>query len=311
MQLKLYAMHQEITPPIDDTYTAYSHSVSSIKNWYSEHEVVGILAVASQVILPTVVTLFVFIFFVFVLELEPHGFGDKIENELNSGIDKIKTYAQARLLTYVTFSIVFQALTLAADIAALCQYDDDALPTEVHEYYFSSDSPRYFWSVPITMILFDTFLLVLFLVIVPIVSCCKGRKHVLIYSLIIPFGCIASHSYHIIFAFIHDPYHATSILLLYALVAFLHIQGFRKFFYCIHACSRKSCCCKKCRKSCYEKCRKFFCCEKCRKPKSSCEENMLEETTTSTSDETKSSCEESGETSEPSCKETTKSCCKN
>ena len=259
-------MHQEITPSIDDTYTAYSHSVYSILHWYTRNEVAGILAVVSQVIFPVIVTTFVVIFFIFVLELKPHNFGKKIENELRSNVDNIKTNAQARILTYLTSSIVFQALTLAADIAALCQYCKNALPDEVHKYYDSRDSPRYFWSVPITMLLFDSALLGIFLVIVPVISCCRKKYYVLTYCFITPFGCIASHSYHIIFAFIHDPYHATSILLLYAIISFLHIQGFRKFFYCIHAfTSGNSPCCKKCMewyeksRECYENWWEFNC----------------------------------------------------
>ena len=254
MQLKLYAMHQEITPPIDDTYTAYSHSVSSIKNWYKKNDVVGNLALASQVLFPLIVTLFVLIFFVFVLQLKPHSFGEKLETELNSNVCSIKTDAQARVLTYVTFSIIFVCLTVVADIFAVVH---SGLPMRVKEYYIDADarSIHYYWTIPIVMACFDG---VLFFSIFGTIyaSYRKKKKYVLTYCFVTPFGCIASHSYHIIFAFIHDPYHATSILLLYAIISFLHIQGFRKFFYCIHAFSRTLSCCKECRESC---CCKLFC----------------------------------------------------
>ena len=88
------------------------------------------------------------------------------------------------------------------------------------------------------MLLFDILTFILFIV-TPFGLCKRhNKKYKLIYCLIAPLSCIASHSYHIIFAFIHDPYHTTSILLLYAIIVFVHIQGFEKFFYYIH--SRKT-----------------------------------------------------------------------
>ena len=61
----------DVRAPIDDSYSAYSHSVDTLNSWYSENLVVGNLAVISQVLFPIFVTFYIVIFFVFVLELEP------------------------------------------------------------------------------------------------------------------------------------------------------------------------------------------------------------------------------------------------
>ena len=223
-------MHQKPTPPIDDSYVAYSHSVETINSWYSQNSAVGNLAVISQVLFPTFITIYIITFFVFVLELKPHNFGKKLENELTSDSKSIKADAEAKLLTKVTISILFHFCCLAADIAALNQYR--SLPEVIHSYYFST--PQRFWSVPIIMLLFDVMAFVCFIIIPVGLYKHHDKRYKLIYCLIAPLSCIASHSYHIIFAFIHDPYHATSILLLYAIIVFVHIQGFQKLFYYIH-----------------------------------------------------------------------------
>jgi hypothetical protein len=95
----------------------------------------------------------------------------------------------------------------------------------------------------------DGFTFIVFIVIPPIYVLCKcnqkGYGYKLIYSVASPFSCIASHSYHIVFAFIINPYHATSILLIYAIIAFINIQGFQKLFYFINKLisgSKPSCC---------------------------------------------------------------------
>ena len=54
---------------------------------------------------------------------------------------------------------------------------------------------------------------------------------ILLYSLLSPFSCIATHAYHMIIAFIDNAYHASSILLLYIIVLFIHIVVFQKIYY--------------------------------------------------------------------------------
>ena len=53
----------------------------------------------------------------------------------------------------------------------------------------------------------------------------------LLYSLLSPVSCIATHAYHAIIAFIDNAYHASSILLLYIVVLFIHIVVFQKIYY--------------------------------------------------------------------------------
>ena len=102
------------------------------------------------------------------------------------------------------------------------------------------------------MTVFDCITFFLFIVIPPIVVACRvlfkcsnRNEYLLVYSMVSPFSCIASHSYQIVFAFVINPYHATSILLIYAIIAFVNIQGFQKLFYFVNkfiSGSKSSCC---------------------------------------------------------------------
>lgn len=154
-------MHQTSTAQIDTTYTAYSHSVKTLNNWYVQNLTVGDLALISQVLFPAFVTFYIVIFFIFAVELEPHNLGRKLENALNSETNSIKAEAQSNLLIKISISILFHICTLIADIAALCNYN--LLPDKIHEYYFSP--PKHFWSVPIAMTSFDTVAFISFVII--------------------------------------------------------------------------------------------------------------------------------------------------
>ena len=231
IQLKLYAMHQKIQAPIDNTYTASAYSASTLKLWFTNNTVVGGIATSSQILFPVLVTIYVTLFFFFALELEPYNLGKKLRNELESKDSKVKAKADSKLLTKFIASSVFHIFTLAMDGAALFYYR--RLSKDVQEYY-CSDELKPFWGVPITMTIFDGITFFLFILLPPLIITCKKKSYLLIYTLISPLSCIASHSYHIVFAFIIDPYHATSILLLYAIIAFVNIQGFQKLFYFIN-----------------------------------------------------------------------------
>ena len=228
LQLKLYAMHQKVHAPIDDTYSSNSHSADTIKKWSKDHIHVGNTAVSAQVLLPLFVTIYISLFFVYTIELEPYMLGKKVQNELESKNDNVKANADAKLLTKFTISFLFHAYTLAVDIAAMI-FQFERLPTHIKEYY--SSKPQRFWSIAIAMLVFDLVAFVCFIIIPFGFASYKKRWYVLTYCLISPLSCIASHSYHIVFAFIIDPYHATSILLLYTIILFVHVQGFQKLFY--------------------------------------------------------------------------------
>lgn len=223
-------MYQTYRAKIDDNYAGNSYSVASLKAWYDKNKGTDILALITQVLFPVLVMVYVLLFFIYVLELKPHKLGEKMEKELTSIVQSIKASADAKLWIKIAMSCLFHLLTLIADIVALSEYQ--RLPPDIQDYY--SYAPKCFWSVPIVMIIFDGISFVLIFTAVPILAGKTRKWYRLNYCLLSPFICVASHSYHIIFAFINDPYHATSILLLYGIVAFVHILGFQKVFYCIH-----------------------------------------------------------------------------
>ena len=233
MQLQLYAKYQKVEAPIDKTYTASAHSANTLESWYDQSHVVGDLALSSQVLFPFFVTVYVALFLFFLLELKPYYLGKKLQNGLDSNDSDVRARADSSLLTKFVASTLFHLFTLSLDITALVYYKH--LSKEVKDYY--SYPPRRFWAVPITMTVFDSITFVIFICLPPIAACCcKNRSncYFLIYSLISPLSCVASHSYQIVFAFIIDPYHATSILLVYAIIAFVHILTFQKLFYYIN-----------------------------------------------------------------------------
>ena len=68
---------------------------------------------------------------------------------------------------------------------------------------------------------------------------CKFQVSDYLYTLLSPLSCIATHSYHIIFAFINNPYHATSVLLFYIMTLFIVVVIFQKTYYFIHELNKK------------------------------------------------------------------------
>ena len=232
LQLQLYAKYQKIKAPIDNSYTASSHSVSTLESWYDKSHSVGNLAMSSQLIFPLLITVYVFLFLVFILELKPYKLSKKLQNELDSNDSDVRAKADSSLLTKFVASTLFHLFTLSLDITAAV-YQNEYLSNEIKDYY--EYDPQRFWYIPIIMIGFDSITFVIFICLPPVAACCsKNRSYLLIYSLISPLSCVASHSYHIVFAFIIDPYHATSIMLIYAIIAFVHILTFQKLFYYIN-----------------------------------------------------------------------------
>ena len=225
-------MHQKVKARVDSTYTASAHSANTLESWYDQNHAVGNLALSSQVLFPLFITVYVTLFLFFILELKPYNLSKKLQNGLDSNDSDVRAKADSSLLTKFVASTLFHLFTLSLDITALDYYN--YLSKEIKDYY--SYPPRRFWAIPITMTVFDSITFVTFICLPPLVvaCCCKKQSYLLIYSLISPLSCIASHSYHIVFAFIIDPYHATSILLVYAIIAFVHILTFQKLFYYIN-----------------------------------------------------------------------------
>ena len=230
MQLKLYAMHQKFTAPIDDTYKGRSHSSGTLKIWYKSNENIDALALVAQIFVPLLMMLYVTFFFIYLLELKPYEIGKDIEKELKSGVKKIRAKADAKLLIKITISFLFHMLTFVADSMTFVEYGK--LSDEIHDYYYAP--PRCFWSIPIVMIVFDGLSFLIIYTAVPIVALRTKKWYKLTYCMLSPIVYVFSHCYHIIFAFINNPYHATSILLLYAMILFVHVLGFQQVHYFIN-----------------------------------------------------------------------------
>lgn len=230
MQLKLYVMHQKFTAPIDDTYKGRSYSSATLKVWYKSNKGTDVLALVAQIFVPLLMIFYVTLFFIYVLELKPYEIRKDIEKELTSEVKKIREKADAKLLTNITISFLFHVLTFIADSIAFVEYGK--LSDEIHDYYYAA--PRCFWSIPIVMILFDGLSFLIVYTAVPVIAVLTKKWSRLTYLMLSPIACILSHSYHIIFAFINNPYHATSILLLYAIILFVHVLGFQQVHYFIN-----------------------------------------------------------------------------
>ena len=223
-------MHQKFTAPIDDTYKGRSHSSGTLKIWYKSNKNIDALALIAQIFVPFLMMVYVIFFFFYLLELKPYEIGKDIEKELKSGTKKIRAKADANLLIKITISLLFHILTFVADSMAFVEYGK--LSDEIHDYYYAA--PRYFWSVPIVMIIFDGLSFLIIYTLVPIIARLTKKWYRLTYCMLSPIACVFSHCYHIIFAFIDNPYHATSILLLYAMILFIHVLGFQQVHYFIN-----------------------------------------------------------------------------
>ena len=173
---------------------------------------------------------YVIFFFIYLLELKPYEIGKDIEKELKSRTKKIRAKADANLLIKITISLLFHILIFAADSMAFVEYGK--LSDEIHDYYYAA--PWYFWSVPIVMIIFDGLWFLIIYTLVPIIARFTKKWYRLTYCMLSPIACVFTHCYHIIFAFIDNPYHATSILLLYAMILFVHVLGFQQVHYFIN-----------------------------------------------------------------------------
>ena len=91
-------MHPKLTAPIDDTYLATAHSVSTLIEWHTDNPHVSRLVLSAQILFPLLATLFLMLFFIYVIELEPRNFGKKLNNQIYSSIDYISASGEAKVL---------------------------------------------------------------------------------------------------------------------------------------------------------------------------------------------------------------------
>ena len=234
-------MHQKITGQIDSTYTAQSHSLDTLKDWHNQHSQVSILILLSQVIFPILACIFFILYFVYLIESEPVNLGKKLNSQTgDKSPSEIRKAAISKVWIIVNINIIFTLGTLAADIAAIIEYK--RLPKEIASYINDhSKAFIYLHTIPFIMLGFDIASFVFFILITAMVvrckdyGCCTNKYKVqcsdLVYTTLSPLSCIGTHSYHIIFAFINNPYHATSVLLIYTMTLFVVVVIFQKLYY--------------------------------------------------------------------------------
>ena len=239
-------MHQKITGQVDSTYTAQSHSLETLKDWHTQNSHVSILVLSSQITFPIFTGFFLILYLVYLIECEPNNLGKKLNSQIEAkSSSEISNVARSKVWIIVNINILFTLVTIAADIFALIEYK--SLPKEI-EHYINDDSKAFVYlsAVPFIMLVFDVLSFISFILVPSILACCKYHKKCgccktkcncefkcsdLLYTLLSPFTCIATHSYHIIFAFINNPYHATSVLLLYSMTLFVVVVILQKLYY--------------------------------------------------------------------------------
>ena len=235
-------MHQKVNAPIDTSYQAKSHSVKTLTQWHTNNPNASRLVLSAQIVFPVLATIFMVLFFVYLIELEPRKFGQKLNNEIHSSTGYISASGKAKLLIILTISFLFNACALITDGFALKEYT--TLAPEVEKYYNHKTIEFLclcFYVIPFLMTVFDG--LSLLFIIIPVAVAMKGYYRnknnsknnwsILVYTLLSPLSNIATHAYHIIIAFIDNPYHASSMLLSFTAVLFIHIVVFQKIYYYI------------------------------------------------------------------------------
>lgn len=242
-------MHQKITGQIDSTYTAQSHSLETLKDWHNQHSQVSILILLSQVIIPILASIILIMYFVYVIESEPINFGKALNSQTGKeSPSEIRKAAKSKVWIVVNINIIFTLGTIAADIAAVKEYK--LLPKEIAIYINDhSKAFIYLHTIPYIMLAFDVSSFMAFILIPAMIvrwkdyKCCKNKYGVkcsdLLYTTLSPLSCIGTHSYHIVFAFINNPYHATSVLLIYAMTLFVVVVIFQKLYYFARNCFQK------------------------------------------------------------------------
>ena len=241
-------MHQKITGQIDDsTYPAHSHSLETLKDWHSENSYISKLVLSSQVIAPLIAGGFLIIYFIYLIQCNPANLGEKLNSRANSKFPYKQAAARSKVWIIVTISTLFTTVNIIVDSIALEQYNNSHLPKEIESYINDkSIAFAHLHGVSGAMLALD--LVSLCFIIIPLFV--AGFKHVsennvkasyFLYTLISPLQCIATHSFHIIFAFINNPYHATSVLLLYIMTLFLAVIILQNIYFLIHKCIKEQC----------------------------------------------------------------------
>ena len=218
--------------------------MTTLKQWHDDNHNTPILVLSAQIGFPVLLTTFMVFFFVYIIELEPQKFGQKLNNEIHSSIHHINANGMAKLLIILTISFLFNGCALTTDIFALTRYK--MLTSEVIEYY-ETDWFHPFYIIPMIMTGSDV-LSFIFIIIPVTISMVKYHRNkntdenfknnwsILLYTLLSPLSSISTHAYHIIIAFINNPYHASIMLLSFTAVLFMHVFVFQTIYYYIFRC---------------------------------------------------------------------------
>lgn len=193
------------------------------------------MLLSSQVLLPSISSVFMTLYFIYLLETEPNNLREKLDKHIECGSKEINQEGKALVWIIVAISTLFTVCTIIADAVGLYEYND--LRKEIADNFNDDTKNEYGFlhTIPIIMLVNDL-LSLLFIVFPFTVKClrsckCKLKVSFLVYSLLAPFTCITTHSYHIIFAFINNPYHAISVLLFYIMTLFVLVVVFHKIYY--------------------------------------------------------------------------------
>ncbi len=99
------------------------------------------------------------------------------------------------------------------------------------------------FSIPIIMFVYDLIIMLL-IIFIPLVKLCCGCLNKWYYFSLGPFSCIIVHSYHILVGFIHNPHHASAVMIFYAIIVVVFVVAYRTTYYnnlvhCYKRCSKK------------------------------------------------------------------------
>lgn len=170
------------------------------------------------------------LYFVYLFEMEPHTLGNKLDKSITGSKD-ISREGMSKVLIIATICTVFTLGTVIADSMALWEYTQ--LPKDVESYIsYNSNEFTYLHAIPVLMLVYDILSLAFIFPFI-IKSFCYNELKLsgLLYTLLSPLTCLATHSFHIIFAFINNPYHATSVLLFFLMILYLQIIVFQTIYY--------------------------------------------------------------------------------
>ena len=241
-------MTQKLTGEVDSTYSARSHSYCTLKHWHCTHPHVSKIAISSEFIVTVFAILFVALYMIYRFHCEPYKAGKEMEKQIASNSpETIRAEGQSKVWTTFTISTLITTGTVIADGLVIYQYKNlrkevkDFTEDKLQQFVFLHDIPYIMMGFDVLAFLFA----ILALIVCCLYRCSKRYYEILLYSPLSPLMCLAAHSYHIIIAFVSNPYHATSVLLLYIMTLILQIVVFQKIYYYVYNLSK----CKYCKQN--------------------------------------------------------------